>query len=217
MSAPAEAPSVRRVVYFADPMCSWCWGFAPVVAQMRAACGDRIEIRLVTGGLRAGETTPMDERSRAYVRHHWEEVAAQTGQPFDFDFFAREDFVYDTEPACRAAVAMRCLLPGATLDHLHALQHAFYDKNRDVTREDVLADVAAAFVPREHFLAVWRAPEIIEATRADFALTQRLGIGGFPTVLLQDGNSAEPLTAGWQPFDALEPLLTAWLTGRRGQ
>jgi len=36
-----------------------------------------------------------------------ERVRDASGQPFDFDFFARERFVYDTEAAARAAVVMR--------------------------------------------------------------------------------------------------------------
>ncbi|MFO1112473.1 MAG: DsbA family protein [Rhodospirillales bacterium] len=201
----------RRVLYFADPMCSWCWGFAPVIAALAAACADEVPIRFCAGGLRAFEQREMDARSRAYVRHHWEEVAAQTGQPFDFAFFERVHFVYDTEPACRAVVAMRNLVPEAALAYLAAVQRAFYAENRDVTAEDVLAELAAPFADAGDFRAVFRAPEIDEATRADFRLVQGLGIQGFPTVVLQHDRQLVALTTGWQPFAALEAPLRAWL------
>ncbi|MBK8209318.1 MAG: DsbA family protein [Rhodospirillales bacterium] len=209
----AATLSVRRLLYFADPMCSWCWGFSPVIANIAAACAGLVPIRLCVGGLRAGETKPMDGRSGAYIRHHWEEVAAATGQPFDFRFFERERFVYDTEPACRAAVAIRNLAPEASLQYLAAVQRAFYAENRDVTQEDALADIAAAFVDPEDFRVVFNAAEVHEATQADFRLVQGLGIQGFPTVLLQDGQRLAALTAGWQPFDALAEPLNAWLAG----
>lgn len=204
---------VRRILYFADPMCSWCWGFSPVIAAIAAACAGRVPIRLCAGGLRAGETRPMDDRSRAYVRHHWEQVATQTSQPFDFRFFERAYFVYDTEPACRAAVTMRNLAPEAALAYLAAVQRAFYAENRDVTTEAELAAVAAGFVSPDDFRAVFHAPEVHEATQADFRLTQGLGIQGFPTVLLQDGRRLVTLTAGWQPYAALAQPLRAWLEG----
>ena len=204
---------VRRILYFADPMCSWCWGFSPVIAAIADACAGDAPVRFCAGGLRAFTTRPMDERSRAYVRHHWREVAAQTGQPFDFAFFERASFVYDTEPSCRAVVAMRNLAPEATLPYLAAVQRAFYAENRDVTAADVLADVAAAFADPDDFRAVFAAPEIEEATRADFRLAQGLGIGGFPTVVLQHDRELVALTTGWQPFAALEAPLRAWLAG----
>jgi putative protein-disulfide isomerase len=141
----------------------------------------------------------MDGRAKAYVRHHWEQVEACTGQPFDYGFFERQGFVYDTE--CRAAVAARSLAPEATLDYLAAVQHAFYAENRDVTREEVLTDVAAALgLSRDDFVVVYRAPEVAEATGADFALAQAIGIGGFPTVLLQNDKQLTVLSAGCQPF-----------------
>lgn len=207
----AATLSVRRLLYFADPMCSWCWGFSPVIAKIAAACAGLVPIRLCVGGLRAGETKPMDERSAAYIRHHWQEVAAATRQPFDFRFFERKRFVYDTEPACRAVVAMRNLVPEASLAYLAAVQRAFYAENRDVTQEDELADVAAAFAAPDDFRAVFEAVEVYEATQADFRLVQGLGIQGFPTVLLQDGQRLAVLTAGWQPFDALADPLRDWL------
>ena len=52
-----------------------------------------------------------------------------------------------------------------------------------------------------------------EATQADFRLSQSLGIAGFPTVLLQDATRLTALTAGYQPFTALEQPLRRWLAG----
>lgn len=203
---------VKRLFYFADPMCSWCWGFAPVIAEIANACAATAPVRLTVGGLRAFEKRPMDERARAYVRHHWQDVAASTGQPFDYGFFQREGFIYDTEPACRAAVAMRNLLPDAALDYFAAVQRAFYTQNRDVTGEDALAEVAWEFgVTPSDFKILFHAAEVVEATQADFRLTQGLGIRGFPTILLQDGEELSLLTAGYRPFQDIEQPLREWL------
>ena len=40
----------------------------------------------------------MDEATKASIREHWEHVRDASGQPFDFAFFDRPRFVYDTEP-----------------------------------------------------------------------------------------------------------------------
>ncbi len=202
----------KRLLYFADPMCSWCWGFSPVFARILAEYEDRAPARLVVGGLRAGETRPMDETAKAAIRGHWEHVQAATGQPFAYDFFAREGFVYDTEPACRAAVAMRNLVPAATFDYFKAIQHAFYVEGRDVSEPAVLAELAAAFCgDADVFATVHGAAEVIEATRADFRLTHTLGISGFPAVVLNDAGGSRALTIGYQPFADLAPALDAWL------
>jgi len=202
----------RRTLFTGDPMCSWCWGFAPVLREMDRAFGVQAPIRVVVGGLRAGEKRPMDDRSRDYVRHHWEQVAAATGQPFNFDFFERGGFVYDTEPACRAVVAVRNIHPAVAIDYFEAVQRAFYADNRDVTQADVLADLAAERnIPRTVFDPVFEAPEIIEATRADFEFARALGATGFPSVVLGNDDGFAFLTIGYQAFEALRPAVEAWL------
>jgi putative protein-disulfide isomerase len=208
-----EAPTGgKTIVYIADPMCSWCWGFAPVIAAIDDAFGAAAPVRLVVGGLRAGETRAMDAKSKAYVRHHWEQVHETTGQPFRFDFFERDGFVYDTEPACRAAVAVRNLAPDSTLAYFKAVQRGFYAEGLDVTRGDTLAAIAeASGVAAEVFEGVFAAPEIAEATRADFELVQALGITGFPAVVLKDDAGYAFLTIGYQPFEALKPYLELWM------
>ena len=198
--------------YFADPMCSWCWGFSPVIREIAAVVGDRAAVRFVAGGLRTGQTQPMSEKTKAVIRHHWQEVAKTTGQPFNFAFFDREDFRYDTEAACRAVVVMRSFAPGATLAYLDAVQRAFYASNRDVTDPAVLADIAGAFdLDAAGFSALFNAAEIIAATRADFRAAAAAGITGFPTVILRDAAGFSLLTAGYQPLEALKPHLDHWL------
>lgn len=210
-STESDAP-IRRVLYFADPMCSWCWGFAPVIWDIHAMIGDWAPIGLILGGLRTGTRQPMRDKDKAAIRHHWEAVHEETGQPFAFSFFDREDFVYDTEPACRAVVAVRNLRPDRSLDYLEAVQRAFYAEDRDVTQVETLADIAGNFgVPAETLTRAFSDPSLAAATHADFALTQSAGISGFPTIILQQDDEVAPLAMGYQPFAALKPHLEAWM------
>lgn len=202
----------RRIFYIADPMCSWCWGFSPVIEAIAARYAGTAPIRVIAGGLRPGTTEPMDAASKASIRSHWEHVTEATGQPFCFDFFDRDDFVYDTEPACRALVAVRSAAPGVELTYLSALHHAFYVENLDITRDTNLADTAASVgVDRNLFEEIVAAPEIIAATRSDFQFAQASGISGFPAVLLQNARDLRVLTIGYQPFAALKDPLEAWI------
>jgi putative protein-disulfide isomerase len=132
-----------HLVYFADPMCSWCWGFSPVIDAIRDRFGSDLPIRLITGGLRPGTTKPMDEAARRTTREHWEHVHDASGQPFDFTFFEREGYVYDTEPSARAVVVVRKISMDRALDLLKRIQLAFYAYNRDVTDEIVLAELGS--------------------------------------------------------------------------
>ena len=205
-----ERENTPHLVYFADPMCSWCWGFSGVMTEVGKTFN--LPVRLVLGGLRTGTTTPMSDSDKASVKGHWQHVHDMTGQPFDWDFFERSDFVYDTEPACRAVVVMR--RHGQGLAALHRIQRAFYAENTDVTEPSNLATIAAELgLEEQGFLEAWHSREAAEETRQDFALTLASGVTGFPTLAAgsDDGDTYTLITRGYQPRDAIFEILERWL------
>lgn len=203
----------RHLVYFADPMCSWCWGFAPVINGLADHFGERLPVTLVVGGLRPGTTTAMLDEMKSDVRQHWQHVAETTGQPFDFSFFDRDDFIYDTEPASRAAVVARLLNPRLTLSYFTSVQRAFYAEGRDTTNADVLADIAAGHgLDRREFKAAMATKEAGIATRQDFEATRASGVSAFPTLYAGEPEGGYAMvTAGYRPLDGLADILEDWL------
>jgi len=212
MIGNAENHPPKEIYFFGDPMCSWCWGFAPELKSITERYGDRVPITAILGGLRAGNDKVMDDKSKDYIRHHWQEVQKATGQPFDFTFFERDDFTYDTEPACRAVVTMRSLKPEATLGYFEATHKAFYAGNQDVTDGDTLAGLAVPFgVNAEEFKTAFESQEMRNQTMVDFQVSQQLGVQGFPTLVLRDGEVLRALTQGYRAFDHLAPLIDQWI------
>jgi putative protein-disulfide isomerase len=206
----------KTVFYVSDPMCSWCWGFSPEAQKMHNALQGRADLHIVVGGLRAGAREPMDDSLKAYAREHWEHVHERTGQPFDFTFFDRDGFVYDTESPCRAVVTMRSLAPEKTLDMLIALHREFYANNRDITDTDIVAEIAVEQgaeqgIDEDTFKAAYLSDEMRNATREDFMLSRGLGVSGFPTIVCRSGNQYGYLARGCTPFAILSPVLERWL------
>ncbi|TCS64789.1 DsbA family protein [Varunaivibrio sulfuroxidans] len=215
-NAPQNAPQGKTILVFADPMCSWCWGFAPVLEEIADAAKGTAHLELVMGGLRTGAREPWNAGMRDDIAGHWRHVHKQTGQPFDFSRFDDHGFVYDTLPACRAVVATRAGAPGHTpereIAYLTAVQKAFYAGGRDVTKNIVLADIAEQEgYPRDAFLALLENPQTLRRTTHDFEKTRTYGVGGFPAVLCVENGQYGFLTLGYRPFAALAPLLDEWL------
>jgi putative protein-disulfide isomerase len=202
-----------RLVYLADPMCSWCYGFSPVIAALAERFEDRLPLDLVMGGLRAGNSEPMRDKDKELIRNSWTRVGAATGQPFDLAFFDRESFVYDTEPACRAVVTARRLMPRMALPFMARVQQAFYAENRDMTAADEIAQVAEeAGFDRAGFSAAFTAADTRNETFRDFLTAEALGIRGFPTLIAgSEEKGYALLTNGYRPLDDLAEPLERWL------
>ncbi|MDH5649189.1 MAG: DsbA family protein [Gammaproteobacteria bacterium] len=203
--------------YFADPMCSWCWGFSPVITQIKKEFEGRFRIALNLGGLRPGTAKPLSKSMREEILHHWQEVNRLTGQHFKFEEALPEGFIYDTEPASRAVLAFGKLNPKATLDYFSAIQKVFYTEGKDVTQADVLAELTVPFaVDKNEFMVLFQSDKLKQDTRSHFIQTRQAGVTGFPTVIWQDGDMAEVLCVGYRPYDVIAEKIKEKLSNHTG-
>ena len=213
---PQTQTTGLHFLYVADPLCSWCYGFAPVIEKLATHFTGRLPVRLVMGGLRAGNTKPMRDEDKTYIRSAWTNVAKASGQSFDMSFFDRQGFVYDTEPACRAVVTARdwsAATPLSALSFKAAISTAFYGHNRDVTDTNVIVAIAeeAGFNGAD-FRARFLSAETKSATFRDFLTSQELGVTGFPMLAAGSETHGYALvTNGFRPIDGLIEALESWL------
>ncbi len=202
-----------ELIYVGDPLCSWCWGFAPSLRTLRLRHPDRFRYRILLGGLRTGASAlQVDEKVRSYLAGAWKEVERRSGQPFNHSFLETADFVYDTEPACRAVVAARHLAPDRVFEYNEALQDSFYHRSLDPTKLETFLTVAREQgLPEEAFETAFHTEEIHRETREDFDKARALGVHGFPTLLVRANGSTQTITSGWLPPEALSDELAPWL------
>ncbi|WP_250475336.1 DsbA family protein [Caballeronia sp. GAFFF1] len=204
-----------RLIYVGDPMCSWCYGFGKELSELLKRRRD-LEIEIVVGGVSAGTTEVLSDTERQFRLQHWSRVEALSGLPFDrAAFVARQLFIYDTEPVCRAVVTARRLIGNeGLLNVFRALQHAFYAKGQDTTNEEILAEVAVgalsaagARVRASDFLEDWASSQSRRQTQSDFAVARALGVRSFPTLLLEGRNYPVTVSSGYAPANELQRRL----------
>lgn len=203
------------LIYVADPMCSWCYGFTPELATLLQGIPD-LPLEIIVGGLRAYNKEVLGNTERDTILSHWRQVAKASGLPFNDTVLSRPDFIYDSEPACRAVVAARTLSPSHSLYVFDAIQHAFYAEGRDITQAAVLADVVAAAlskagVPTDAaaFQAAMESAESVLATAEDFGQTRRWEITGFPTLILEHDGELDLVTSGYVDAERLVERMQA--------
>ncbi|SDF58928.1 MULTISPECIES: DsbA family protein [unclassified Duganella] len=199
-----------KLLYVGDPMCSWCYGFGKEMTALMAM-HPGLELQIIVGGLRAGGTEVLDQAGKQFRLTHWARVEAASGLPFNREaLMARENFVYDTEPVCRAVVAARRLAPQADLLAVfRALQHAFYADGLDTTDGRVLSAVVAAQlgIDVETVLRTWQDGVTIAQASADFAHARALGVRSFPALLLERDDGVVEISGGYAQAAQLDRQL----------
>jgi putative protein-disulfide isomerase len=194
-----------KLIFVGDPMCSWCYGFGKEMSAIAQSMPE-LEVQVVVGGMAAGSTQLLDDAGKQFRLTHWARVEQMSGAVFNRDaLMARKDFVYDTEPVCRAVVAARMIAPNADLLRVfRAFQHAFYVDGLDTTDGNVLSETGAqalaaqgVVVSVDAFFEVFSSDEAIDAAQRDFALTRRLGVRGFPSLFVEVDGKLGQLSSGY--------------------
>eukprot|EP01130_Rhizamoeba_saxonica_P008272 TRINITY_DN3345_c0_g1_i2.p1 TRINITY_DN3345_c0_g1~~TRINITY_DN3345_c0_g1_i2.p1 ORF type:complete len:212 (+),score=39.79 TRINITY_DN3345_c0_g1_i2:203-838(+) len=199
--------------YFGDPMCSWCWGFAPTIEQVRQQFKDQFDVKLVIGGLRPGQKEPVDTSTKNFLTNCWTQVNKASGQPFNFGLLERNDFVYDTLKPSLAIVAVRQLADEDTaLEFYHDVQKAFYQHNHDTNDINTYIQLLPKYgIDAETFRNLYASDDLRDDTYNDFAIARSFLISGFPALALVDGEIKRKVSSGWQSYDMLEPKINAAL------
>ena len=176
---------MKELIFIIDPMCSWCWGFHPIIEELRQKYTDTYKFSLVVGGLRTTGQMEWNTQSKAYLSQNWNAVAKKTGQAFSHTLLNKPTFDYDTYPACKAVVTVRELWGDAiSFTYLSLIQEAFYKDGVDISSLDTLA----SYVTRDkkafrNFFQSERAEVLMQH---DFSKARCMGANAFPSTVKID-------------------------------
>jgi len=189
------------LLYFGDPMCSWCYGFSPELSEVLNELDGKVELEMVMGGLRPYNKQTMQELGD-FLKHHWEEVGQRSGQKFQYDILNDHSFVYDTEPACRAVRVVRKLDPSKEFEFFKAVQTAFYYENKNTADVQTYLAIAKTLdINPTDFKKEFESEEMKALIRKDFEKSAEMGVRGFPSMILVDGNKNIMIANGYLPSE----------------
>ena len=198
----------KELLFVLDPMCSWCWGFAPIIEKLRGTMSEEYTFSLVLGSLRTKGEMSWDERSKVYLRGHWQQVAQRTGQAFSDSLFDKESFEYDTYPACKAVVSVRELFGMQhAFTYLHTIQEAFYARGEDITNKDILNDLLDPALDSSSFKTFFESDRAEVLMQHDSSKARSMGANAFPSVVIIDEEGHMVCQKGYRNLGEINRLL----------
>ena len=202
------AQTKAKLIYIADPMCSWCYGFINELTAALEELDDKVELQLVMGGLRPYNTETMSDLSD-FLKGHWQQVEERSGRHFNYELLSDHSFVYDTEPPSRAVLVMRQLNPEQEFAFFKAIQTAFYSENKNTNDVETYLELVDQFgVDREKFKIMFESEGMKQAVKKDFEMAASMGVRGFPSVVLQDGDQYFLISNGYTTAKNIESNVT---------
>lgn len=170
--------------YVHDPMCSWCWGFAPTWRRIREQLPADVQVEYVLGGLAPDTDVPMPPDMRRYLQQTWRTIAERLGTEFNFAFWETCRPRRATYPACRAVIAAQAQHAGEAM--IDAIQRAYYLEARNPSDDTVLIDLACELgLDEDRFATSLRSASTAHQLAHQIAKARALGAQGFPTLVYQ--------------------------------
>ena len=209
MLPATEIEPVGTLYYFGDPMCSWCWGFRPVLEQVEQEYPELNRVT-VMGGLRRGPDVPMDDALIELIRDAWRRIAETTGQPFDHTLWKRHRPLSTTLPACRAVLTARILNPELEWPFMVAMFKAYFTEARDCTRVETHLEIAQEVgIDPASFSETLSTSDVERALSEDLRLGDSLGIRGYPTLMLKLAGEYHLVSPGYGPIEHFRRAINA--------
>lgn len=193
--------SKAKLIYIFDPMCSWCWGYAPVWQQLKQALHGIVTIEYRVGGLAPDSEEPMPLDMQSMLQNTWHSISNKLGTQFNFDFWHHCQPRRSTYPACRAVLLAR--RAGKEGEMIQAIQHAYYLHARNPSDTLVLAELAKEIGISDvtHFIQQLDSCDINTELFKEVTYTRSLPIQGFPSLVLNVQGNILPISidySDWQ-------------------
>ena len=207
------AQDLPELLYIYDPLCGWCYGMTPVVQRVRDEFSGRVNVSVLSGGMVTGDQVGPIRNKWEYIKTALADVEQVTGAHFGDAFRALGEegsYVQDSEPPCRALSVFRQLdaRQNQAIDFAHDIQHAYFGEGKslnDLATYDAL--VKAYNMEAREFRRQFAAPVAATATQQEFAAVARIGVTGYPTIILRVENQGYLLARGFQRYDELASRL----------
>lgn len=206
------------ILYAQDALCGWCYGFAPVIDRVRTELNDSISLRPIHGGLWPGAgARKMDHFLISHLLVGMPQVTAATGQIFGQAFIEKivqnSEFIYDTEPAARAAIVVRDINPAREYDFIKDIQINFFQLGHDPTVPSTFTRITEGYgINSAEFMEKYHSREIIDKTWQEFKTCKNWGVTVFPTFLYSNNKHIKILMSGSRPFEYIAHLVDSILT-----
>jgi len=196
----AVSKETTSVLYYVhDPMCSWCWGFARVLAQLLNSLPAEIQVTRLLGGLAIDSDEPMPIELQQKIEATWHRIQeAIPGTRFNFDFWTQCAPRRSTWPACRAVIAAR--QQGNEFDQLmtRAIQLAYYTQARNPSDKRTLLELADELgLDIQAFAEAMAGETMQQLLLAEIERTRALRVKGFPALVLDVAGTVWPIAVDY--------------------
>ena len=201
--------SMATLYYIHDPMCSWCWAFAPVWKKIHKTLPKYIRVIYLLGGLAPDSKATMPIQLQYQIQDYWHSIEKKVpGTQFNYDFWEKCTPRRSTYPACRAVIAARQQNPDTEFKMIQSIQEAYYLQAQNPSLRTTLVNIAKKLaLDTVQFSHDLDSDLTQQKLNDEISLSRELSNRGFPDLVLQTQHNYD-IQNHPVPFDYLNEKST---------
>lgn len=200
------------LIYCYDAYCGWCYGFSKVITRIEEEYRDKLEFEVLSGGMILPEQPTHFGAMAKYIQGAYKRVEDLTGIKFGEDLLWHVFHPEETDwyPSSELPAIALCIFkeyhPDKAVKIAEDLQYALNYEGRDLTDKEAYRHLLPKYlIPEEEFYTKLKSDEYKEKAYYEFALVKQLQVTGYPTVLMQTGETKFFLLAqGYTDHETLQ-------------
>jgi putative protein-disulfide isomerase len=200
-----------------DPLCGWCYGFGPVMNQLQEKYEDKINFDVISGGMITGSRIGPLANMQAYIKQAYKVVENNTGVKFGPQFVKKtleegKATFSSLEPA-KALTIFKQFYPQKAIAFSHEIQKLIYFDGIDPIQYSAYLPLFEKFgLDRKKILPLFASKDLEQETINEFGQSQRWGVSGFPTCVVQlASGKAIALNSGYLSLAGMEEKIKPYL------
>ncbi len=193
---------IHTLYYVHDPMCAWCYAFAPTFEKIKENLASNIKIEYVPGGLAPHTNEPMPQDMREKIESIWYQIEEVVGTKFNHDFWTKCTPRRSTYLSCQASLAAK--EQGKEEQMIKAIQEAYYLKAMNPSNEDTMIQLAIELdLDVEKFKESLSSEETIEIFNEKLNLRRKLHLNSFPSLAIKYKKEVYPINIKYNEPEAV--------------
>lgn len=196
-----------NLYYVTDPICSHCWALEPVLRRFVEQYGNFFNFHKVMGGLlEKWHDGPIDPANGIHkpadVAPHWREVGEHSRMPIDGTLMIDNPVQSSYPPSRVFKVIQKNHTDAKATEYLRRSREALFAFNQNISDKSVMIEIAN-HIGLDGKAIVNEAEQQVglQLLHEDFDLVRRLGVRGFPTIIMTNEENKGVKIVGSRPLD----------------
>ncbi|WP_066187227.1 MULTISPECIES: DsbA family protein [Gracilibacillus] len=197
-----------QLYYVTDPICSHCWALEPVLRRFTEQYGEYFHFQTVMGGLlEKWHDGPIDPKNGIYkpadVVPHWKEVGENARMPIDGSLMADNPVQSSYPPSRVFKVIQQEYNESLAEQFLRRAREALFVFNQNIAEPAVMTEIVHQLgLDGTTIFQKVDQPLGQQLLQDDFTLAAKLGVRGFPSIIMVNEENQGVKIAGTRPLQA---------------